>query len=68
MNFCGLNKNTRKNILRREREERMSMSIGEIMDENENDDDENNKIELSKGYLVDFKNIPIPDRERESIL
>ena len=46
----------------------MSMSIGEIMDENENDDDENGWVELSKGYLVDFKNIPTPDRERESIL
>ena len=58
--FCGLNKNTRRNILIREILEKCE--INQIID---NEDEEENesiledkKIEFSDGYLVDIKNIP----------
>ena len=59
LKFCGLNKNTRRNILKRENSHKIElerMMNGEEEDENNEDNLENNKIELSKGYLVDIKN------------
>jgi len=53
---CGLNKNTRRNILKREKMENMEID-GDIYKEDEEDDFENNKIEISKGYLLDLKNM-----------
>ena len=51
LSCCGLNKNTRRNILKRIKEEEFDEDIN-----NENIDI--NRIELSKGYLVDLNEIP----------
>lgn len=53
LNCCGLNKNTRKYILRREKTDKIEME--KLINEDEDEEDyENNSIEISKGYL--FKN------------
>ena len=48
LNFCELNKNTRRNILKREMREKMM--IGDLY----NDEQNNNRLEISPGYIVDF--------------
>ena len=65
---CGLNKNTRRNILLRENMDKQE--IGEIIDKECEDGNkelqiiENKKVELNEGYIVDLLNIP----NRESTL
>ena len=47
LNFCGLNENTRRNILKRELEEKKDINL--------NDDElKNDKIEISKGYYIEM--------------
>ena len=52
LSCCGLNKNTRRNILKRIKEEEFDEDIN-----NKNVDI--NRVELSKGYLVNLNEIPI---------
>ena len=51
LSCCGLNKNTRRNILKRIKEEELNEDI------NNNKNMEINRVELSKGYLVDLNEI-----------
>ena len=47
LNCCGLNKNTRRNILKRELEEKKDIDL--------NDSElKNDKIEISKGYYLEM--------------
>ena len=48
LNFCGLNKNTRRNILKRVIEENLEL------DDFKNDELKTDNIEISKGYLVEL--------------
>ena len=59
LKFGGLNKNTRRNILKREKKEKMEIdpNIYKEDGEDEEDDSENYTIEISKGYLLDLKNM-----------
>lgn len=60
-NFCGLNSNLRRNIL--EREEIDQKIIYENLDKN--DEKENMKIEVGKGYVVELNRISKDEEEIE---
>ena len=47
LNFCELNKNTRRNILKREIKEKMDLEYSD-----EEDDLKNSHFEISPGYLI----------------
>ena len=50
LNFCGINKNTRRNILKRELEEKKYIDT-DLYDDELN----NNKFEISEGYLMEIQ-------------
>ena len=50
LNFCGINKNTRRNILKRELEEKKYIDTDLYEDELNN-----NKFEISEGYLMEIQ-------------
>ncbi len=54
LNFCGLNENTRRNILIRERKE--TMDINPLMNEELENENSNTKFEFSKGYYIELNN------------
>ena len=57
LNFCELNKDTRRNILKREKEEIMDIRIDldkEIDEDEENDDVNKSQIEIVPGYAIHY--------------
>ena len=56
LNCCKLNKNTRRNILIRERRESLDLdhTLSELLEDDNNE--KNEKFEFSKGYLIDLDN------------
>ena len=61
LNFCGLNENTRRNILIREKRE--AMDLNQFMNEELENENSNSKFEFSKGYYIELNN-----RESENSL
>ena len=54
LNFCGLNENTRRNILIREKNE--TMDINPLMNEEVENENSNSKFEFSDGYFIELNN------------
>ena len=52
LNFCGLNDNIRKNILKREKDEQKDLD--KILNEEAQDLELNSKVEVTDGYLIEF--------------
>ena len=50
INFCDLDKNTKRNIEKRQFEENLKLLNQEIIDD---DDDEKESIEVSPGYIIE---------------